>query len=385
MIKIASSEKSANLVAEFRKWYEQNGPAPQASLNNLSNFVSISRQWQSKLASARFVGVHWPTEFGGRGLSLIEEAAMQEEFVRIGAPQLVGLFGLTMVGPILLKHGSREQQNKYLSNILSANKIWCQGFSEPSAGSDLANIKCFAKQLSNGDFEISGQKVWTSFAQTADYCFLLARTSQEESKHKGLTYFLLPMKSNGITIRPLRQITGEEEFNEVFFDKTIVKQDAVVGKIGEGWKIAISTLMHERVILTFARQLQSETILRELLLKTSAKNEYNTLANLAKHIANSCAVRALAFEHLRSYAGGKEPGAEGSLDKLLWSENFQTLTAFALENESKDLARDVKSDLFCSSTLSNYLYSRGRTIAAGTSEIQRAIIAERILALPKTR
>jgi alkylation response protein AidB-like acyl-CoA dehydrogenase len=278
-----------------------------------------------------------------------------------------------MVGPVLIQHGTPEQKTKYLKKILSGDEIWCQGFSEPNAGSDLANIKTVAEKV-DGGFLVTGQKVWTSFAQVADHCFLLARTSSSGKKHEGLTYLLLPMKAKGIEIRPLKQISGEDEFNEVFFDKVFVPDENVVGGVGNGWKIAISTLMYERVVLTFARHIQSEVALRELLKE---KRNSKAKEKLALAVATTNAVRALAYSHLLEYVGGKTPGPEGSMDKLFWSESFQEIAKLALELEGGALSEEESPNML------RYLYSRGRTIAAGTSEIQRGIIAERVLGLPR--
>ncbi|NDC39674.1 MAG: acyl-CoA dehydrogenase [Proteobacteria bacterium] len=280
-----------------------------------------------------------------------------------------------MVGPVLIEHGTPEQKSRYLAKILSGEEIWCQGFSEPGAGSDLAAIKTRAETTADG-FSISGQKVWTSFAHVADHCFILCRTASESAKHKGLTYLLVDMRSPGITVRPLRQISGDSEFNEVFFDNVKVPASAVVGKPGDGWKIALSTLMYERVVLTFSRQLQSEAALRELL----AAHAGGKSSGLARLISKACAVRSLAYSHLLGYAAGQSPGPEGSLDKLFWSESFQEIAEAALlASPHRGLQDEHHPEMH------RYLYSRGRTIAAGTSEIQRSIIAERLLGLPRLK
>ncbi len=383
MIKLSISPQVEALRREFQNWLQKN-PAPQvASDSSLDAFVKIGRAWQAALAKGSWVGVHWPKEYGGRSLSLVEEAVVQEELVRANAPQLLGLFGLTMVGPVLIRHGTPEQKKRYLAKILSAEEIWCQGFSEPSAGSDLAAVKTRARVTPEG-FYLTGQKVWTSFAHVADFCFVLCRTSDEKKKHQGLSYLLVDMRTKGITTRPLKQITGDEEFNEVFFDEVFVPKENVVGKIGEGWQIAISTLMYERVVLTFARQIQSEVLLRRLHATYKDDKRDDLKVELAKEMMRACAVRALAYEHLLSYAEGKEPGPEGSLDKLFWSESYQSICKLALKFQGPYAALSENSER-AGADVSRYLYSRGRTIAAGTSEIQRNIIAERLLGLPRTR
>ncbi len=379
MLTLALSERVEQLRKELRSWLAAN-PPPCASAEGdpgLEEFQARGRAWQRTLAAGRWLGVHWPENYGGRGLSLVEEAVVQEELARAGAPQVLGLFGLTMVGPVLIEHGTAEQKTRFLRKILSGEEIWCQGFSEPGAGSDLAAVSTVGENAANGGLLLTGQKVWTSFAHIANYCFVLCRTEPGSTRHQGLTYVLVDMRAAGITVRPLQQISGDKEFNEVFFDKTPVPADMIVGRRGEGWKIAISTLMYERVVLTFARHIQSEVALQEILARkdslTAAQREH-----LAHLVAQACGVRALAYSHLLSYSEGAKPGPEGSLDKLLWSEHFQQVTSFALET-----ARAVAFEGEHAPLSHNYLYSRGRTIAAGTSEIQRSIIAERLLGLPR--
>ncbi len=378
MLRLRFGDKAEGLRRELQQWLKDN-PAPHVTDDaSLNTFETIGRSWQAKLSSGGWVGMHWPKEFGGRGLTLVEEAMVQEELVRVQSPQLLGLFGLTMVGPVLIAHGNQQQKTRFLANILSAKEIWCQGFSEPGAGSDLAAVRTKAQKV-DGGFEITGQKIWTSFGHIADWCFLLARTSDGAKKHQGLTYFLVDMKSKGIDVRPLKQITGDSEFNEVFFDSVFVPSENIVGQAGDGWKIALSTLMYERVVLTFARQLQSEVTLRGLLKKYYDRGDSAVRTQLAKEVVRANAVRALAYSHLLRYGEGKAPGPEGSLDKLFWSESFQGLSKLAV-NLGKQFEDEPDA-----ADLQRYLYSRGRTIAAGTSEIQRGIIAERVLGLPRLK
>lgn len=381
MLNLDISEETRIFREEIKSWLAHNTPPSLHKESSLETFVKIGREWQKKLSEGKWLGVHWPKEFGGRGLTLVEEAIAQEELGRAQAPQILGLFGLTMVGPVLIKHGTELQKKKYLSKILDASEIWCQGFSEPQAGSDLINIKTKAI-AGDGGFLVTGQKVWTSFAHIANWCFLLARTSDEEKRHKGLTYLLVDMKSKGISVRPLKQITGDSEFNEVFFDQVFVPKENIVGTVGQGWEIALSTLMYERVVLTFARHLQSEHAIQELVAKKD-KLSAEQRKRLSKEIIRSCAVRALAYKHLASYSSGKDPGPEGSMDKLFWSHSFQEISKLACDAAGTDAAYGIDGEE--GSSVHRYLYSRGRTIAAGTSEIQRNIIAERILGMPKGR
>jgi alkylation response protein AidB-like acyl-CoA dehydrogenase len=381
VLKLSISQGSELFRNELRQWLALN-PPPVARDSTLAEFERIGRQWQATLASGQWLGTHWPSEFGGRGLTLVEEAIVQEELVRVAAPQVLGLFGLTMVGPVLITHGTREQKERFLPSILSGKEIWCQGFSEPAAGSDLASVKARAVPVKGG-YLLSGQKIWTSFAHIADWCFVLCRTSEGQKKHHGLSYLLVDLKSAGVTTRPLKQISGDEEFNEVFFDSVFIPSSNLVGSEGDGWRIAISTLMFERVVLTFARQLQSEVALRSLMKhEAPGLASSDGLMSIAQCVVEACATRALAYEHLTAYAGGAAPGAEGSLDKLLWSESFQRLCKVAVRlQEERAAFGELHPEV--GQIMHAYLYSRGRTIAAGTSEIQLSIIAERLLKLPR--
>jgi alkylation response protein AidB-like acyl-CoA dehydrogenase len=382
LISLRLAERTDSLRRDFLAWLAANPPPKLDGRVELAKFVEVSRAWQRKLALERWIAVHWPEEYGGRGATLLDEAVLQECLAAVGSPQLINLFGLTMVGPVLIKHGSNDQKSQFLKRILSAEDVWCQGFSEPEAGSDLAALKTLGVRT-NAGWEITGQKVWTSFAQYADWCFVLVRSDTTVAKHKGLSYLLVPMTSKGIEVRPLTQISGDQEFNEVFFDKVQVAAENIVGQPGDGWKIAISTLMYERVVLTFARHLQSEQTLREIgaVLKNRPceRSEHQQFGRL---IAESMAVRALALSHLIAYESDAVPGPEGSLDKLSWSESFQRIVSFGLELEGA--AGVITGGSAGQGRFQHqYLYSRGRTIAAGTSEIQRNIISERILGLPK--
>ncbi len=386
MISLRFEERTEKFRHEFSGWLKSNPPPTLKARASLSEFVETSRKWQRELAQERWIGVHWPEPYGGRGLTFIEEAVGGELLAQAGSPQLINLFGLTMVGPVLLKHGSEAQRSRYLSKILAAEELWCQGFSEPEAGSDLASLRTIAERdEAKSGWRITGQKVWTSFAQYADWCFALVRTDATVPKHQGLSYLFVPMKAEGISVRPLKQITGDEEFNEVFFDSVFTSDECLVGAAGKGWEIALSTLMYERAMLTFSRHLQSEQMLEKIgttLRKHENKDAY--FARYGQLVSRNMAMRALALSHLAHYSNGNMPGPEGSLDKLSWSETFQEICAFALEILGPDgIIEDGPRAHLDGFFQHQYLYSRGRTIAAGTSEIQRNIIAERVLGLGK--
>ncbi len=382
MISVKFNGRTEKLRTDFQNWLKSNPPPVVSSRVSLDEFVSSSRKWQNTLAKDRWVAVHWPERCGGRGLTLLDEAVVQECLAQARSPQLVNLFGITMVGPVLIEHGTSGQQERFLPKILTAEEIWCQGFSEPEAGSDLAALKTVGV-LDGKNWKVSGQKIWTSFAQFAQWCFLLVRTDLQAPKHKGLSYLLVPMNTAGITVLPLTQISGDKEFNELFLDQVQIPTEYMLGKPGDGWKIAITTLMYERIVLTFARHLQSEQALLEIKEVLKAPSE-SQLVELGRLLAKNMALRALALSHLSQY-DKRSPGPEGSLDKLAWSETFQEICKFALSIQGlPGLISSGPGAYLDGAFPHRYLYSRGRTIAAGTSEIQRNIIAERVLGLPRS-
>ena len=377
---------------ELRSWLRAHPPGPEPE--DLDAWVAYGKAWQRRLYEAGWCGVHWPAAYGGRGASLIEQILFQEEMARAKAPLLINLAGLTMVGPVLIACGTEEQKRRYLEPILSAEEIWCQGFSEPNAGSDLAALKTRAV-LDGDSFVVNGQKVWTSFARYADWCLLLVRTDPEAAKHKGITCLLVDMHSPGITVRPLRQISGDDDFNEVFFEDVRVPRANVVGRVDGGWEITITTLMHERQTLTFSRQLQSSIALAELI-ETAARFPSNgrpaavdplLRQRLAAAYIDSQAMRFTALRNLTRVLRGGVPGPEGSIEKLFWSEMYQRMLETALEMEGPyaQLVEGSPRAVDRGRWPHLFLYSRGRTIAAGSSEIQRNIIAERVLGLPRGR
>ena len=248
---------------ELRRWLEANHPGPAPAGGDQVQF-EFEREWQRKLHSAGWAGVSWPKEFGGRGATLIEQSIFGEELARAKAPRPANVLGLVMGGPVVIAHGTTEQKERFLEPILSAEEIWCQGFSEPESGSDLASLKTKATQ-ENGGWRITGQKVWTTFAHEAKWCMLVARTDPDVPKHKGLTYFLMDMEQDEVEVRPLRQITGESEFNELFIEDAYVPDENVVGGVGNGWMVAITTLMNERAGLGASAALGLANALDELV------------------------------------------------------------------------------------------------------------------------
>src|SRR5215211_3424399 len=238
---------------EVRAWLEENHPGAEPDSEE-AKFV-FRRNWQRKLHEAGWAGISWPKEYGGRGATLIEQAIFSEEMARSRAPRPANVLGLVMGGPVVIAHGDEDQKERFLEPILSAEEIWCQGFSEPESGSDLASLKTRAVQQ-NGGWKVTGQKVWTTFAHEAKWCMLLARTDPDAPRHKGLTYFILDMEQDAVQVRPLRQITGEAEFNELFIEEARIPDANVLGGVGNGWKVALTTLMNERAGLGFSLQVR---------------------------------------------------------------------------------------------------------------------------------
>jgi alkylation response protein AidB-like acyl-CoA dehydrogenase len=387
---LSYSPQEERFRAELRAWLERNPPGPEPE--RLDEWVAYGKAWQRKLYEAGWCGIAWPQAYGGRGATLIEQCIFQEEMAHARTPLLINLAGLTMGGPVLIAHGTEEQKQRHLKKILAADEIWCQGFSEPNAGSDLAALKTRAV-LDGDDFVVNGQKVWTSFARYADWCMLLVRTDPDAPKHKGITFLLADMRSPGVTVRPLKQINGDDDFNEVFFEDVRVPRKNIIGEVNGGWDIAITTLMHERATLTFSRQLQSRVALGDMLTLARrwprngrpAVEDALVRQQLAQALIESDVIKYTAYRSLTKTLRGGVPGPEGSMEKLFWSEMYQRMLEIPLSIEGP-YAQLLKGSAHApdgGQWPHLMLYSRGRTIAAGSSEIQRSIIAERVLGLPR--
>jgi alkylation response protein AidB-like acyl-CoA dehydrogenase len=364
---------------ELRAWFADNppGPAPEGE----DAIVAWRRDWQRRLHEGGWAGVHWPVEYGGRGATLMETAIFFEELGRSGGPLPANALGLLLGGPTLMTWGSAEQKERYLPPILSGEEIWCQGFSEPDAGSDFAALK--TRAVPDGDdWVVTGQKVWTSGAQHSKWCMLVARTDSDAPKHKGLTYFLMDMEQDAVQVRPLRQITGEDEFNELFIEGARIPSENVVGGVGNGWKVALTTLMNERAGLAFFLQVRMRQLLDALLDEAAANGALDDplLADrLADMHIRTEVLRLMAWKGLSAIERYGQPGPEGSLTKWLWSDTNQRLT---------QLAADVLGAVaLTAGTRWSYelLRARGNSIEGGTTEILKNIVAERVLSLPRAR
>ncbi len=382
----------------FVSWLEKNlpdsfDPSRRRSYENHEELKLAYKDFQKRLYEGGYTGMHYHKEYGGQGKAMIEEAIVQQTLattcIELRWP---GIITHGMAVPVIYTCGNEAQKKMFLSKIHDGTHIWCQGFSEPDAGSDVANISTLAVRK-NDHYIVNGQKVWTSFAHIADYCLLLVRTDMETTKHKGLSYLLMDMTIPGIDIRPMTQITGEAEFNEVFFDDVKVPVDMLVGEEGQGWQIAITTLMFERVLGDVVIGAAYENKVKKMIaMAQTVKRSGRPVIEepiFRQQIANAyIEVMVLKYHGLRNFSGqlqGGVPGPEGSIGKLLWSEPNQRLTenAIGMQGPNSQIMAGTPWSIHDGFWQHDFLRSKGNTIEAGTSEIQRNIIGERVLGLPK--
>jgi alkylation response protein AidB-like acyl-CoA dehydrogenase len=364
---------------ELRAWLAANHPGPTPTSDD--EHFNWRRSWQRRLHEGRWAGVHWPVEYGGRGATVVESAIFFEELGRARAPLPANVLGLLLAGPTLMKWATPEQQAEYLGPILSADEIWCQGFSEPDAGSDLAAAKTRAVR-DGDDWVVTGQKVWTSFAQHAKRCMLLARTDSDVPKHKGLTYFVLDMETDGVQVRPLRQITGGSEFNELFLEEVRVPDSAVVGGVNNGWLVAMTTLMNERSGIGFFLQVEMRQLLDRIVAELRRRGQLEdptVRRRIAELHARTEVLRLTSYRGLSAIQKYGQPGPESSLTKWMWSRTNQEIAQFAIDAIGPEaLASDSPWSF-------DVLRARGNSIEGGTTEILKNIVAERVLGLPRGR
>ena len=380
---------------ELRAWLESNVPKDWAEWREkpLEESFPYLRTWQRKLHEGRWAAVSWPKEYGGRSATLMQQAIFWEEMARAQAPSMANALGLGLIGPTIIAYGTEAQKKRFVPKILSTDEVWCQGFSEPNAGSDLAGLQTEAR-LDGEHYVVNGQKVWTSYGWVADWCELVVRTDPNVPKHKGLTVLLVDMKSPGVEVRPLRQITGESEFNELFFRDVRVPVENVLGKVNDGWNVAVSTLMFERgsygarLHLLFKRNIDR---LIELSRNQHRNGQVSAKDPLTRQKLAQCyaEIEIMRLNQLRAFSritATGVPGPEGSIQKIFWSELNQRLQQVAQEllgpygqlthGDSRAIDNGIWSY--------GYLRTRGNTIEAGTSEVQRNIIGHFVLGLPRS-
>jgi alkylation response protein AidB-like acyl-CoA dehydrogenase len=380
-VDLRDTPEEAEFRAGVRTWIEENlPPEKRGSRGGAQRFDDpFMREWSRKLYEAGYAGLTWPKEYGGVGAPHSFQAILYEELAAAEAPPHVGVIGLNMAGPTIIAHGTEEQKARYLQPLLAAEEIWCQGFSEPDAGSDLAAARTRAER--RGDvYVVNGQKVWSSFAHIADFCILVTQSDPEAPPYKNLTYLLVDMHAPGVEVRPLRQITGEAEFNEIFFTDVEVPVENRLDDEGNGWQVAMTTLLHERATLGFALTATLDGLLGRLLQDARGRELDPRLREaIAGEWIELQALRYTSYRALGTYQRTGVPGPEGSGVKLRWSEANQRLTKLARElGESGGILDDGWWN-------HQQLRSRGNTIEAGTSEVLRNIIAERVLGLPRSR
>jgi alkylation response protein AidB-like acyl-CoA dehydrogenase len=380
---------------DLRAWLDEHAPKQwehrrEASMEDHFAFL---RSWQKTLYDGGWAGISWPRAYGGRGASLMQQVIFWQELARVSAPPMANIIGLGMVGPTIIAFGTDAQKARFLPGILSADEIWCQGFSEPNAGSDLAGLQSDGR-LDGDHFVVNGQKVWTSFGWAADWCELVVRTDSSVPKHKGLTVMLVDMKSPGVEVRPLRQMTGEAEFTEVFFRDVRVPVENVVGKVNQGWDVSIGTLMHERGTLGAGLQVTYQRNIERLIELAwtierggrPAAEDPVIRQKLAQSYAEVQIMRANQMRAFSRISNSGVPGPEGSIQKIWWSELNQRLQQVAQEllGPYGQLEAADSHAIDRGAWSYGYLRARGNTIEAGTSEIQRNIIGHFVLGLPRS-
>jgi alkylation response protein AidB-like acyl-CoA dehydrogenase len=371
-----------NLTGEFEKLKYRGGPGDEHM------YPHERKVWEKKLAEGGWTCVGWPQEYGGRGCSIEQQVIFFEEYARAGAPGRVGHIGEGLAGPTLIAFGTERQKKEYLPGIVAGTQLWCQGYSEPGAGSDLANVKTKARfDESAGKWLISGQKVWTSLAHESDYCFVLARTDPDSVAHKGLGFFLVAMDQPGIEVRPIQQLTGTSEFNEVFFDDAVCDADDIVGAPGDGWKVAMGLLGFERGVSTLGQQMQFQNELDEVV-RLARHNGAAQDPVIRQRIARAHAeLKIMRYNSMRMLSG--QSGSDGALQKealiykLFWATWHRSLGELAMDVMGPECEILEAAPYQLSRLQSMYLFVRSDTIYGGTNQIQRNIIAERGLGMPK--
>lgn len=370
-----------NLVGEFAQLKFRGGPGDEHM------FPEERKRWERKLADGGWTCVGWPQEYGGRGLPIEQQVIFFEEYARAGAPGRMGHIGEGLTGPTLIAFGSEEQKQKYLPGVLAGTEFWCQGYSEPSAGSDLANVKTKARlDEASGKWIVNGQKVWTSLAHESEYCFVIARTDPDSKAHKGLGFFLIKMDQPGVTVRPIEQITGTSEFNEVFFDDAECDVSDIVGLPGEGWKVAMGLLGYERGVSTLGQQMAFQNELNEVVALAKDNGAAQDPVIRQRLADAHIGLKIMRYNSMRMLSGSSGDGSlqkEALIYKLYWATWHRDLGELAMDilGAEADILLDAPYELNRLQSL--FLFTRSDTIYGGTNQIQRNIIAERGLGMPK--
>ncbi|GAA4980236.1 acyl-CoA dehydrogenase family protein [Yinghuangia aomiensis] len=382
------SDEDEEFRAEVREWLRENLAGEFAAAvgtggpGSEHEHFEIRRAWERRMGEGGWIGLDWPKEYGGREATLMQQVIFGEEYARAKAPGRVNHMGENLLGPTVLAFGTDEQKARFLPPIARGEELWCQGYSEPGAGSDLAGLRTSAVQdAETGDWQISGQKVWTSLAHEADWIFVLARTEAGSSRHKGISFFLAPMDQPGIEVRPIVQLTGTSEFNEVFFDGARAKNEHVVGQLGQGWGVAMGLLAFERGVSTLAQQIGFELELQTVIDVAKANGAIEDPDLRERLLQAWIDLKVLRCNALRTL-GSPDPGAP-SVAKLVWGNWHQRLGTLAMDVGGADatLAAELPYELTDAQRL--FLFTKSDTIYGGSNEVQRNIIAERVLGMPR--
>jgi alkylation response protein AidB-like acyl-CoA dehydrogenase len=392
-MKLTLDEKEQEIRDEVRAFLAGNPLRPEDLPQDLDPRVAALREWQKDVYDAGLVGISWPEEYGGRGGTASQQLVANLEMARAGAPELIGVIALEVVGPSIVAHGTPEQKGAYVERMLTGEDIWCQGFSEPEAGSDLASLKTRAEE--DGDhFIINGQKTWTSYAQYAHWCAVLARTDRDAPPHKGISYLIVDMRTPGVEVRPLTQVTGDAEFGEVFFDDVRVPKENVLGQLNQGWQLAMHTLTNERGPAVAGRQVKLRIILDRLIDEARsiqrdgrpAIEDPEILAQLTRAHIGLEVLRHQSYRSAGMATARGAPGLESSIDKLWLVASELRLGGTVMDVLGSRLGAldgDPAADQI--SELQNvYLYGRAASVYGGSEQIQKNIIAQRMLSLPRS-
>ena len=394
-MELSYSKEDEAYRKEVRTWLKQNLPKKDKTISDLPPHdperIKRGKEWQRKLYDAGYVAMNWPKEYGGQDADAMRQTIVNEEMVLARAPGLVGASGLTMLGPTLIQCGSEEQRRRYLAKLLTAEEIWCQGYSEPGSGSDLASLRTRA-ELVGDEFIVNGQKVWTSGAQFSDWMFCLVRTDPDAPKHRGISYILIDMKTRGITVRPLVQMTGDAGFNEVFFEDVRVPRANLVGELNQGWMVANATLFHERN--TLGSTTRTQLMMQNLIRLARSHKRYGKVATedplirqkLADLLTRVEAMKYHSYRQLTDTIKGRSPGIGAMVNKLVGTELNHDICALALEimNSYAPLNRGAAHVIDQGAWPYEFMFTLGLVIGGGTSQIQKNIISERGLGMPKS-
>ena len=383
------SEEDENFRHEVVAWLEENLSGEFAAVRGRGgtgdegSLIEERKAWERRLGEGGWIGIGWPKESGGRGLPLTQQVIFYEEYARAGGPGRIGHMSEGLLAPTVIAYGTEEQKQRILPPILKGEEIWCQGYSEPNAGSDLANVQTKAR-LEGDEWVIDGQKVWTSWAEWADWCFLVCRTDPDSQRHKGLAYLLVPMKGKGIEIRPIIQITGDAEFSEVFFDGARTAKENILGAPGEGWKIALATLSFERGASTLGQQMGFRSELGQII-ETAKRNGRAEDPVIRQRLADAwIGLEIQRYNALRTLGdSGEAANRAAMITKIFWATWHRNLGKLAMDvlGPESEIAEEAPYDLTKLQRM--YLFTRSDTIYAGSNQIQRNIISERVLEMPR--